>query len=94
MAKENSTSIDRETPPGPAPVPNVGGGSAVEFAEWDDGVLVRWHVNEVDARRVPGARGARCLLFACDQVIRRVWRYPADWRSLDGPGLALLSWGR
>jgi hypothetical protein len=94
MAKDSSATIDPRTPPGPAPMSDVDGGSAVEFAEWDDGVLVRWYVNEVDARRVPGARGARCLVFVCESVIRRVWRYPSDWRSLDGHGLARLSWSR
>lgn len=42
----------------------------------------RWTVREVDTSRVPGARGAHCLLFENDTVIRRVWVYPANWADL------------
>jgi len=48
----------------------------------------------VDARAVPGAHGARCLVFSREDCIRRVWDYPADWRSLDGAALSALSWHR
>ena len=59
-----------------------------------DGEWVHWSVVEVDATAVPGALGARCLVFARDGCIRRVWDYPADWRTYDDAGLAALSWRR
>jgi hypothetical protein len=54
--------------------------------------FIHWSVVEVDAGAVPGARGARCLLFTREDCIRRVWDYPADWRTLDAAALASLSW--
>ena len=69
-------------------------GSGMEFVERADGAFVHWHVHEVDAHAVPGTRGPRCLLFLCDGVIRRVWEYPANWRSLDDAALGRLSWRR
>jgi hypothetical protein len=54
-----------------------------------DGVL--WSVREVDAARVPGARGERCLLFETEGVIRRVWSYPDDWRSVPDETLRFLA---
>jgi hypothetical protein len=54
----------------------------------------RWQVREVDARAVPGARGARCLLFEAEGVVRRVWDYPADWMRLAPAELVSLSWRR
>jgi hypothetical protein len=54
-----------------------------------DGVL--WSVREVDAARVPGARGERCLLFETEGVIRRVWSYPDDWRSVPDETLRILA---
>ena len=62
----------------------------IAFDQVLDGASLSWSVSEVDTRRVPGTRGARCLLFTRDGVIRRVWDYPADWRSLDAAGLATL----
>ena len=50
----------------------------------------RWTLREMDARRVPGARAATCLICESTDVIRRFWRYPRDWRSLDDEGLAEL----
>jgi hypothetical protein len=55
-------------------------------------------VTEQDGRRVPGnadgARGLRCLVFASPEVIRRVWDYPPDWRTLPDSALLALSWRR
>jgi hypothetical protein len=65
----------------------------VYFQPVDDRLL-EWRVVEVDARSVPGSRGERCLLFSNANCIRRVWRYPANWRTLDDSGLAALSWQR
>ncbi|WP_284348142.1 hypothetical protein [Roseisolibacter agri] len=48
-----------------------------------------WRVFERDTRRIPGSRGARCLFFDGEGIVRRVWHYPADWQSL--PAAALLA---
>lgn len=61
---------------------------------YNDGSGGRWLVREVDAQAVPGARGARCLLFEGEGVIRRVWNYPSDWSRLPASELVSLSWRR
>ena len=53
--------------------------------------LVSQRPLERDARRDPGARRDRCLLFACADAVRRVWDYPPDWRDLPAEALAALS---
>jgi hypothetical protein len=93
---------DRRPPPAVASAPAGGtpgldrpeGEASIVFVEHVDGAYLRWTVVEVDARAVPGARGARCLLFTREGCIRRVWDYPADWRTLDDAALAALSWHR
>jgi hypothetical protein len=66
-------------------------GVAIDFA---DAVGEVWRVTERDCRGVPGARGARCLVFMSESVFRRVWKYPADWRALAAAALEELSWRR
>jgi len=66
-------------------------GAAVTFV---DGDYVHWRVTEHDGRRVPGSRGERCLIFASEGVIRRVWDYPPAWRHLPPATLAAVSWRR
>jgi hypothetical protein len=66
----------------------------IMFAQHVDGAWLSWSVVEVDARAVPGALGARCLIFTRPDCIRRVWNYPANWRTLDNAGLGALSWRR
>jgi hypothetical protein len=89
--------------PEPAPAAQrvaVGGPAAeerpdptpVRYIEQLGDEYLHWAVVEADARAVPGARGARCLLFTRAGCVRRVWGYPADWRTLDDAGLAALSW--
>jgi hypothetical protein len=53
---------------------------------------VGWHVTERDARRDPGAHGDRCLVFASDYAVRRVWIFPPTWRSMSDGELEALSW--
>ena len=77
------TNLDRPEHAGP-----------IAFVEYVDGAYLRWSVVEVDAGAVPAARRARCLLFTREGCIRRVWDYPADWRTLDAAALAALSWHR
>ena len=68
------------------------GHGAREFTDPDAGG--RWSVAEVDAPRVPGARGrARCLVFSGEGVVRRVWDYPDEWYLLGDADLAALSGG-
>ncbi len=52
---------------------------------------VTWFVREVDARRVPGARGERCLIYETEGVVRRVWTFPTDWPSLSDDALWQLT---
>lgn len=49
-----------------------------------------WRVFERDATHIPGARGARCLFFDGEGIVRRVWRYPADWSTLPSASLLAL----
>jgi hypothetical protein len=77
--------------PGPDRPPDA---TPVTFMQSVDGAWLRWSVVEVDARAVPGAHGARCLVFTRAECIRRVWDYPADWRTLDDAALAALSWNQ
>jgi hypothetical protein len=44
---------------------------------------VTWTAREVDAELIPGSRGARCLILECQEAVRRLWVYPANWRQLD-----------
>lgn len=60
----------------------------VEHAEHGD---VEWAVFEVDGSEVAGSRGPRCLIFWSEHCMRRVWEYPAHWRSLSDAELAALS---
>ena len=59
---------------------------------------VPWTVTEQDGLCVPGnadgAHGARCLVFASPEVVRRVWDYPPDWRTVPDDALFALSWHR
>ncbi len=64
------------------------------FIQELDEEWLHWAVVEVEAHGVPGAQGARCLVFSREACIRRVWNYPLDWRTLDAAGLAALSWQR
>ena len=59
-----------------------------------DGDFVYWRVTERDARHDPGARADRCLVFACDHAVRRVWDYPPGWRDLPAAALLSLCWPR
>ena len=72
-------------PPDPEPV---------QFVECLGDERVRWSVVEMDARAVPGARRARCLVFSHARSVRRVWDYPEGWRTLDDAALTALSRGR
>jgi hypothetical protein len=46
-----------------------------------------WSAREVDGTRVPGGRGARCLILESVRAVHRVWRFPVAWRALPHAGL-------
>lgn len=50
-----------------------------------------WTVRELDAHGMPGARGARCLVFETAGCVRRVWNYPAAWATLPASALVRLA---
>jgi hypothetical protein len=56
-----------------------------------DAKWVLWRVSERDTRNDPGRRGDRCLIFSSADAVRRVWTYPATWRSLSDAELERLS---
>jgi hypothetical protein len=58
-----------------------------------DGVR-RWQVEEMSCDDHPGALARLCLVFTSDMMMRRVYDYPADWRSLTNAELLALSWRR
>lgn len=53
-----------------------------------------WLITEVDARGVPGARADRCLICQNEQVVRRLWAYPATWHELSDEALVALCDGK
>lgn len=59
-----------------------------------DSTGVEWEVSEVDASKVPAARGERCLIFRSPGAVRRVWTYPSSWTSMSASELVDLSWKR
>ena len=50
-----------------------------------------WEVREEHAPSIPNPPAARCLVFDCGIITRRVWEYPADWRSLPDADLERVS---
>ncbi len=79
----------RHEPPIAGEVPRVRPRGPRVFA---DRAGVEWRVTEVPAAAVPAAKGPACLVFHSDTAIRRVWRYPANWRQLSDTELEVLSW--
>jgi hypothetical protein len=56
-----------------------------------DGDGIEWSVRELETPQA-WARAPRCLVLSSRDCVRRVWAYPAEWRSLDAD--ALLRLGR
>jgi hypothetical protein len=54
-----------------------------------DRVGVEWTVREVETPQ-PWARGERCLVLNSRECVRRLWRYPPEWRTLDADDLLEL----
>ena len=51
-----------------------------------------WTVYEIANTHVPWA--SRSLIFVSERGFRRVYNYPAHWRSLSAEELDTLSWAR
>jgi hypothetical protein len=51
-----------------------------------------WTVHEVDTSSAEWSGGRRCLIFSSETAIRRVWRFPVEWRRLAEAELEALSW--
>jgi hypothetical protein len=49
-----------------------------------------WYVREATAAGVPGARGARCLIWHTRGRAVRLWTYPTNWESLADAELLVL----
>lgn len=71
-----------------------GDGASPRVRVFTDEEGVQWDVTEVSGRRVPAARGKRCLIFSSPVAIRRVWTYPDTWHRMSGRELLDLSWSR
>ena len=56
----------------------------------NDGVC--WTVREYAAGGPMDNGSGRCLVFECDDAMRRVRRFPVDWRELSSAALYDLSW--
>jgi hypothetical protein len=50
---------------------------------------VQWSVREVHTPQA-WARAERCLVLNSRDCVRRVWRYPPTWRSMDADSLLRL----
>jgi len=67
---------------GPAAAPNESAAPSSRDAKiFRDGSGVTWWVHEVAGEHL-GTAGATCLLVVSASELRRVWKYPTDWRSL------------
>ena len=49
-----------------------------------------WVVREVETPQA-WAHGDRCLIFSSPSIVRRIWRYPADWSRLSSRELLDLA---
>lgn len=74
---------------GSAAPPNEGPPASRDAKIFRDGNGVTWWVHEVAGEHL-GAAGAMCLLVVSASELRRVWKYPADWRSLTPEQLLTL----
>jgi hypothetical protein len=56
-----------------------------------DGDGVEWTVRELDATSMTRARHPTCLIFENHQVVRKLWHFPADWRTYGDAALLAMS---
>jgi hypothetical protein len=74
---------------GSAPLPNEGPPASREARIFRDANNVTWWVHEVAGEHL-GTAGTTCLLVVSASELRRVWKYPPDWRSLTPEQLLTL----
>lgn len=73
-----------------APQPNESAPPASRDAKiFRDDRGVTWWVHEVNGEYL-GTVGATCLLVVSAKELRRVWKFPGDWRSLSAEELLRL----
>lgn len=49
-----------------------------------------WTIREIEAGAIPGARGDFCLVLESASMVRRRWKYPPNWASLESAKLVEL----
>ena len=73
-----------------APLPNESAPpSSREAKIFRDDTGVTWWAHEVGGEYL-GTTGTTCLLIVSANELRRVWKYPGDWRSLSDEELLRL----
>jgi hypothetical protein len=69
--------------------PNEGAPASKDAKIFRDREGVTWWVHEVAGEHL-GYVGVTCLLVVSANELRRIWKYPADWRQLSAAELLAL----
>jgi len=69
--------------------PNEGAPASKDARIFRDGSGVTWWVHEVAGEHL-GTVGAMCLLVVSANELRRIWKYPPNWRQLSPVELLAL----
>ena len=69
----------------------IDGVARIVPADEGSAVFESWTIRELDTSVVVGAPAPRCLVFESNAMVRRVWRYPADWATLPADALLRLA---
>ena len=51
---------------------------------------IEWEIYEQDTTRTPGATHSSSLIFSSQDLVRRLWQYPANWLQLSDRALLTL----
>lgn len=87
---DNTEGASRPSGASRAPVPNESAPPSSRDAKiFRDQAGVTWWAHEVNGEYL-GTVGANCLLVVSANELRRVWKYPPDWRSLSADDLLRL----
>lgn len=74
----------------PVPAPNLSAPAGPRDARiFRDAGGVTWWVHEVNGEYL-GTGGTSCLLVVSANELRRVWKFPSDWRTLSAEELLQL----
>ena len=80
--RDESEGVSRPSGASRAPLPNESAPPSSHDAKiFRDVTGVTWWAHEVSGEYL-GTIGVTCLLIVSANELRRVWKYPADWRSL------------